>query len=239
MTVLKIPQPQKPIMGGSVERALQRLLMMIMCGELSPGEQIRQQEMAGQFGLSRVPLREALNVLAKQGLLVHRPNKGYFVAKRGPGDLAQIRRMLHLLENEVMRTLQWPAEGELAQLRAINDCIRSNVEQEHWAELLHLNREFHNLILALSPFQLITDEIRRLVTLADPFFGAKFERASARARTVQEHDLIISALALKDRSALMKAVEAHRYSNAEELTQTIADQGSVMPSTWDAAIEKA
>jgi DNA-binding GntR family transcriptional regulator len=207
--------------------------MMIMCGDLSPGEQIRQQEMAGQFGISRVPLREALNVLAQQSLLVHRPNQGYFVAKRGPGELAQIRRMLHLLENEVMRTLQWPTEGELAQLRAINDSIRAKLAQEDWSELMRLNRDFHNLILTLSPFQLITEEIRRLFTLADPFFGAKFERASARSLTVQEHDTIIAALACQDRSALMLAVEAHRYSNAEGLTQTIAGQASVTPTPWE------
>jgi DNA-binding GntR family transcriptional regulator len=231
--------PLKPPIGGAVERALQRLLMMIMCGELSPGEQIRQQEMAGQIGISRVPLREALNVLAQQSLLVHRPNQGYFVAKRGPGELAQIRRMLHLLENEVMRTLQWPTEGELAQLRSINDSIRANLDQDHWAELMRLNRAFHNFILTLSPFQLITEEIRRLFTLADPFFGAKFERASARALTVQEHDLIIAALASQDRSALMQAVEAHRYSNAEGLTLTIAGQAAAAPPAWEVGIAKA
>lgn len=231
--------PLKPPIGGAVESVLQRLLMMIMCGDLSPGEQIRQQEMAAQFGISRVPLREALNVLAQQSLLVHHPNKGYFVAKRGPGELAQIRRMLHLLENEVMRTLQWPSDSELAELRAINDAIRANVDQESWAELQRLNRAFHNFILTLSPFQLITEEIRRLFTLADPFFGAKFERTAARALTVQEHDLIIDALAVKDRSALMQAVEAHRYSNVEGLTQTIAGQASVSPPAWDVARAKA
>ncbi len=231
--------PLKPPIGGAVERALQRLLMMIMCGDLSPGEQIRQQEMAGQFGISRVPLREALNVLAQQSLLVHRPNQGYFVAKRGPGELAQIRRMLHLLENEVMRTLQWPTQGELAQLRAINDNIRAHVEQEHWAEMLRLNRDFHNLILTLSPFQLITEEIRRLFTLADPFFGAKYERPSARALSVQEHDSIILALASQDRSALMQAVETHRYSNAEGLTLTIAGQASVTATSWEVETAKA
>jgi DNA-binding GntR family transcriptional regulator len=151
--------------------------------------------------------------------------------------------MLHLLENEVMRTLIWPTEGELAHLRSINDSIRATVEQEHWAELQRLNRDFHNFILTLSPFQLITEEIRRLFTLADPFFGAKFQRAAARALTVQEHDLIIGALALKDRSALMQAVEAHRYSNVEGLTQTIADQATVTPavtpSTWEAVRAKA
>lgn len=231
--------PQKPQMGGATELALQRLLMMIMCGELGPGEQIRQQEMAEQFGISRVPLREALNVLAQQGLLVHRPNQGYFVAKRGPGELAQIRRMLHLLENEVMHSLEWPGEDRLAELRALNERMRATVSQEQWAEMPRLNRQFHNLILLLSPFHLIAEEIRRLFTLADPFFGAKFERASARARTVEEHDLIIAALQARDRAALMKAVEAHRYSNAEGLTQTMAGQGVAVPTPWDAERAKA
>jgi DNA-binding GntR family transcriptional regulator len=104
---------------------------------------------------------------------------------------------------------------------------------------MRLNRAFHNFILTLSPFQLITEEIRRLFTLADPFFGAKFERASARALTVQEHDLIIAALASQDRSALMQAVEAHRYSNAEGLTLTIAGQAAVAPPAWEVGIAKA
>jgi DNA-binding GntR family transcriptional regulator len=232
---MDIETPQKPQMGGATQHAMQRLLMLIMCGELAPGEQIRQQEMAEQFGLSRVPLREALNVLAQQGLLVHKPNQGYFVAKRGPGELAQIRRMLHLLENELMHSLEWPSEAALDQLRSLNERMRATVAQEEWADMPPLNREFHNLILTLSPFQLIADEIRRLFTLADPFFGAKFERPSARARTVEEHDLIIAALQAQDRAALMAAVEAHRYSNAEGLTQTMAGQGAALRAPWEAA----
>jgi DNA-binding GntR family transcriptional regulator len=232
---MDIATPQKPQMGGATERALQRLLMMIMCGELGPGEQIRQQEMAEQFGISRVPLREALNVLAQQGLLVHRPNQGYFVAKRGPGELAQIRRMLRLLENEVMHTLEWPADATLAQLRALNQRMHATVNREDWSEMPHLNREFHNLVLTLSPYQLIVDEIRRLFTLADPFFAAKFERPSARAKTVEEHESIIHALQARDRDALMAAVDAHRYSNAEGLTQTMAGQAAAVTTPWDAA----
>jgi DNA-binding GntR family transcriptional regulator len=231
--------PQKPQMGGASEHALQRLLMMIMCGELSPGEQIRQQEMAEQFGLSRVPLREALNVLAQQGLLVHRPNQGYFVAKRGPGELAQIRRMLHLLENEIIQALEWPGEEILAELRALNERMRATVGQDDWSPMPRLNREFHNLVLTLSPFQLIAEEIRRLFTLADPFFAAKFERPSARLKTVEEHELIIVALQNRDRDALTSAMQAHRYSNAEGLTQTMAGPGKVAHAPWDLARAKS
>src|SRR5437660_1315975 len=72
--------------ANAMKAALQVLKTMIVNGELSPGEQIRQEEMAEQLSVSRVPLREALNVLADQGLLFHRLHQGYFVTKRAPGE---------------------------------------------------------------------------------------------------------------------------------------------------------
>ena len=108
-----------------MERALQQLRAKVVSGALSPGEQIRQQEMAEELGVSRVPLREALNVLADQGMLVHRPNSGYFVAKRAPNELAQIRRILQLLENELIASMEWPNAACISTLRALNDQMRA------------------------------------------------------------------------------------------------------------------
>ena len=113
--------------AGAMERVLQELKALIVSGGLSPGEQIRQQEMAEQLKVSRVPLREAMNVLADQGLLFHRPNQGYFVTKRAPGEHAQIRRMLHMLENELMMTIRWPDDSMLQTLRTLNDDMRQRV----------------------------------------------------------------------------------------------------------------
>src|ERR1700752_2459979 len=92
----------------AMERALQQLRAKVVSGALSPGEQIRQQEMAEELGVSRVPLREALNVLADQGLLLHRPNSAYFVAKRAPNELDQISRILQLQDNELLESIAWP-----------------------------------------------------------------------------------------------------------------------------------
>jgi DNA-binding GntR family transcriptional regulator len=200
-----------PRISGATERAMRQLLTLIMCGELAPGEQIRQQEMAEQSGVSRVPLREALNVLAQQGLLTHKRNQGYFVSKRSPSELAQLRRMLHLLENEVMQSIAWPDEAQMGRLRALNESMRALIQREDWSEMPPLNRDFHNQILKLSPHHLIVDEILRLYTLVDPFFGPKFEQPSARAKRVEEHELLIQALQARDRVALMAAVAAHRY----------------------------
>lgn len=216
------PKPETPF-GGATKRTVQRLLKLIICGELSPGEQIRQQEMARQFGVSRLPLREALNVLAEQGLLQHRPNQGYFVTKRAPGELAQIRRMLHLLESEIVLSIAWPDGATVRTLRAMNDAMRKLVDAADWSPWPRLNRDFHALVLGLSPHRLIREEIERLLTQADPFFSAKYEQVAARIKTVAEHERIIDALVARDRQALAAAMAQHRHSNAEGVSIALAE----------------
>jgi len=196
---------------GTPERVAQQLMLMLMTGRLVPGEQIRQQETAEYAGVSRIPLREALNILARQGVLVHKPNQGFFVAKRTPAEVAQLRRMLHLLENEVLGSLNWPEPGELERLRQLNERMHALTHAQDWSEVPLLNREFHNTILQLSPHHLIVREIMHLYMLIDPLFGPKFEQAAERAKRVQEHEAIIQALELRNRTTLMSVIADHRY----------------------------
>ncbi len=192
--------------------ALLQLRTMILDGELSPGEQIRQQEMAEMFGVSRVPLREALNVLADQGLLAHRPYQGYFVAKRGAHELQQIRRMLDLLETELLGSIEWPDAKLLARLNALNDQMRRDAYDDG-GSVVRTNREFHFLIFSLSPDKLILEEVRRLWNLADPIIAAKLSSPESRARTVKEHEVILDALRRQNRPECQAALHAHRRSS--------------------------
>lgn len=206
-----LPPPQK---AKAMESALQRLRAKVISGELSPGEQIRQQEMAEELGVSRVPLREALNVLADQGLLHHRPNSGYFVAKRAPNEMAQIRRILQLLETELLASIEWPDAECLESLRALNDQMRECAPQEDWTPLVRFNREFHLTIYSLSPYKLILEEVKRLWALADTFIATKMADRSARIRTVQEHDQLLECLAAQDMPLCLDVMELHRRSTS-------------------------
>src|SRR4051812_47768033 len=126
----------RPEKAKSMDRAIQHLRAKVVGGELLPGEQIRQQEMAEELGVSRIPLREALNVLADQGLLLHRPNSGYFVAKRAPNELAQIRRMLQLLEDELLRSLEWPDDETIERLKDLNARMHACAPSDDWTALV-------------------------------------------------------------------------------------------------------
>ena len=218
MEAIATASPQK---AKAMESALQHLRAKVVSGGLMPGEQIRQQEMAEELGVSRVPLREALNVLADHGLLLHRPNSGYCVAKRAPNELAQISRMLELLENELLASLAWPDDACIASLKQLNAQMRVCAKAKDWTPLVRLNREFHHRMFSLSPYRLILEEVLRLWPLADTFIATKMSTREARLRTVEEHERIIKSLLRRDHAYCLAVMETHRASTTSGLTTEV------------------
>lgn len=206
-------QPKAKSLGNALEKLGQK----IAAGELLPGEQIRQQEMAEQLGISRVPLREALNLLADQGLLMHSPNKGYFVVKRPLSELLQISRMLDLLEDELFSSITWPDSEAIDELILLNEQMKQSSESEDWTPLIALNREFHWKIFSFSPYKLIQDELKRLWSMVDPYLATKMTERRARNITLQEHQKIIIALKSGKLDLLTQGIKNHRSSAAQGL----------------------
>jgi DNA-binding GntR family transcriptional regulator len=200
---------------GAVERLQRELRGRIARGLLLPGEQIRQEEVAEDFGVSRVPLREALNILADQGLLEHHHNRGYFVAKRMPEELYQLHCMLDLLETELIKSMDWPTKDEISELRSLNRQMAVLATRPDWTDMIALNRQFHFKVFGLSHYQLIFREVERLWTMTDVYIAGKLALPESRQRTIQEHEDILDALSARDRRALAVTTKVHR-SNASE-----------------------
>ena len=131
-----------PAHGAAVDSVVTEIRLLISSNQLSPGEQLRQEEMAQRLGVSRVPVREALRLLTEHGLLVHHANRGYFVARRAPLELVQIVRMLDLFEKDLMSTIEWPDDELLAELESMNREIRDHAEAEDWTPLLAITAPF-------------------------------------------------------------------------------------------------
>src|ERR1700677_1102886 len=201
--------------GGAVDRAVAILRAKIMSGELSPGEQLRQEEMARDLGLSRAPIREALHVLAHEGLLQHRPRSGHFVTKHEMHEVAQVCLMLELLEIEIMKTISWPSDDVLAELDRINDEIEKLAYTEDLSSISQLNATFHFTIFRLSPLNMVLDEVERLWMIAIPYIATKLATPEARRRTVKEHRRIIKALRAHRRSQAIEELARHRIQRTE------------------------
>ncbi len=196
--------------GGQTARIIAELRRLILLGELLPGEQLRQEELSRRLTVSRVPLREALLVLAHQGLLTHRPNQGFAVAKRTVDELDQLHRMHTLLENELNESIHWPDEAALARLQQINDELAATSETGDVVGFIDLNHDFHRAVWDLSPLKLIVSEVERLWSLSDSYFAANYSAAERREEAVGHHRRIITALADHDMAAFQRASGEHR-----------------------------
>jgi len=157
-------------------------------------------------------LREAFNILSAQGLLSHRSNQGYFVARRAPEELFQLHLMLKVLETELLNTITWPSNEKLSELRSLNRKMKALIDAENWDEILPLNRQFHFEIFNLSQHMLILREVERLWSIAEIYILNRHSLPESRRRSVAEHEKIIGTLVARDIKACVLAHDIHRTS---------------------------
>lgn len=193
----------------TVAAVLDRLRAQILDRTLVPGEQIRQEEMARRLGISRVPLREALRVLTTEGLLTHRPHQGYFVARLSVEELRQIHTLLEFLETELIRSVRWPDDATIAELRAINMTMAAAAREGDVAAVNRLNRELHHRIFALSTLEIYLSEAERFWTLSEPYRLLHVTSTDTTIAT-EQHDQLIDALAAQDRALCLRVLSEHR-----------------------------
>jgi DNA-binding GntR family transcriptional regulator len=106
--------------GSLHERAGTALRDLIVEGALAPGSRISERELCARFGISRTPLREALKVLAREGLIELLPNRGARVARLDPKDVADMFDLMGALEALAGRlAARRITEPELDEIRAL------------------------------------------------------------------------------------------------------------------------
>ncbi|SNX97137.1 transcriptional regulator, GntR family [Geodermatophilus sabuli] len=180
--------------------------------------------MAAVLGVSRVPLREALRVLASEGLLTHRLNQGYFVAELSIDEFRQIVALLEYLETELIRTARWPSPEEVDHLRELN--ARLSAATSDLSSASELNREFHFAVFRLSPKKVFVSEAERYWNLAEPFRMVHVATAD-REEIVTQHEDLVDALAAQDRVLTIRVMNDHRRDTlASALATLTARPGS-------------
>ena len=195
--------------GGVAGTALRKLRELVIKGELKPGEQIRQDEMAAALGVSRVPLREALRALASEGLLTHRLNQGYFVAELSIEEFRQIVALLEYLETELIRSARWPTQDEITHLRSLDAKLSLNDSSSDPTYSNEANRAFHFAIFRLSPMKFFVAEAERYWHLAEPF--RLLHVATTDVEEIEaQHEHIVDALAAQDRGLSIRMTNEHR-----------------------------
>jgi DNA-binding GntR family transcriptional regulator len=203
-----------------------RLREMIIEGHLEPGEKLSEQALGDLFQVSRTPLREALKVLATEGLIEIRPNRGARVAPLTVADLDEafpIMGALEALSGEL--ACQNATDAQIKKAQALHRQMVEKYEAGALPAYFRLNEQIHEVILAAAGNRTLArmqhglaGKVRRARYLAN----MSPERWAA---AVSEHEEIIDAFAARDGKRLGKILKRHLANKLEAVKRSLAGVG--------------
>lgn len=193
----------------SVSRSLEAIRMMLLSGELLPGEQVRQVQLAERLGTSRIPIREALTTLQAEGVVTYAPHAGFTVARFNSKDLSEIYLMRRLLEGEVLRSADL-SRADVDLLVDLNARLAAVAGEDVLWQRKNLNRRFHFHLFELSSLDLVRAEVARLWNMSEFYRSLYAYEEATHQRIVTEHERIIDAVRARDNEALVRASHEHR-----------------------------
>ncbi len=198
---------------------------LITRGTLPPGLQLRQMELAERFNTSRVPLREALKLLCAEGIVDHDPNRGFFVAPLSVDEARQLYRIRHLLEAEVLRTVQWPSEEKLLSLRRQLEDLETALQKRDRNAWLAGHRAFYASIFDLSPEKVLVAEVMRLIGLTDRYRALAAQALPSDERHVEQERHLLDVLEKRNRQQLLRVFDKDRTRIEEGVQAVLRDRG--------------
>ena len=203
------------------ERAILALRDMVHDGVLLPGQPIRQAAVAEQLGISRVPVREALQNLQAEGLVEAAPSGGFVVARLSADELAQIYLMRRLLETEMLRRAGLPGADEVAALAELNARMERLVDQWSAPGWKRLNRELHFRMFRLSGLVHVVAEVSRLWDKTEPYRSVYSSQHAVRVRIIAEHGQLIDALGRGATEELIEHMDGHRGASERDVVSIL------------------
>ena len=190
------------------EQVAEQLRLRIFHRELEPGSWIDELKIAEEFGISRTPLREALKVLAAEGLVTMKLRRGAYVTEVSERDLADVYHLLALLESDAAAVVAERATvQQLQALQTLHEELERSVHDRD--QFFAVNERFHMQLLALADNrwrdQLVAD-LRKVMKLNRHNSLLKQGRI---AESLQEHRTIMQALHARQPETARQALQAH------------------------------
>ena len=203
-----------------------KLRTLIACGHYSPGIRLGQTELAEQFSASRVPVREALKLLPAEGVVEHDPNRGFFVTRFSASEAKQYFRLRDMVEDELLKTIRWPTEEELADFRTRAEELEALLNEGSRAEWWSKHQEFHHKLFDLSPLKIMVREAMRYWSLTDRYRAlVPLPRRPSTARTIVNKADLVAALAQQNSKKLLKVRANRRRAFEDEVLAILEDRG--------------
>jgi DNA-binding GntR family transcriptional regulator len=205
----------------------ERLRDMIVENELPAGERIDEKALCDLFDISRTPLREALKVLASEGLVELLPNRGARVAQMTEREVVELFEVASGLECMAAElAAQRATEKELAELRRVHESMLRYYKAGRRSDYFRLNQRVHNTIIALAKNDVLTESHQSLMTRIR---RARYQAIMSQERwdeSVQEHEDLLAALEARDGPKAGAILRAHVLETGEAVSPAAESEES-------------
>ncbi|TCL00596.1 GntR family transcriptional regulator [Shimia isoporae] len=183
------------------------LLSEIRNGALSPGDRLRETDLAARLGISRTPVREAIRQLEADGLVTHVPRQGASVRSLNYAEVMELYEMRAVLEGTAARlAVRSASDVEIAELRALNEEIRAAGEG---TRAFHLNRSFHALLLNSAKNRFLAKSVQAMQKAMMILGPTTLSQSERFENAVKEHGDVLDALEARDADAAEAAMRRH------------------------------
>ncbi len=202
------------------QEVAERLRQRIFAHELAPGQWVDEQALAEQYGISRTPLREALKVLASEGLVTLKPRRGCYVTEISAEDLDEIFTVMSLLEGQcAVDTARKATDADIERLKDIHEQLESSARRLDINGFFEANQAFHREVQLVAGNRWLTQviqDLRKVIKLSrhhSLFSEGRLEQSLA------EHRRILDALEARNAPAAELAMRDHITSGRAALSR--------------------
>jgi DNA-binding GntR family transcriptional regulator len=202
------------------QEVAERLRERIFSHELEPGAWVDEQALADQYGISRTPLREALKVLASEGLVTLKPRRGCYVTEISERDLDEIFNVMALLEGQCAQlSVRKATDADLKHLKEIHAALEKAAHDGNINSFFEGNQAFHRALQEIADNRWLLETIehlRKVIKLSrhhSLFSDGRLEQSLA------EHRKILDAILARDADLAEQHMRAHLNSGRAALAR--------------------
>lgn len=214
-----------------VEMAVEILRDKILHGDYKEGSALRQDALAAELGVSRIPVREALRQLEVEGLVTFSPHLGAVVSSLSLNEIEELFDLRALLESELLRqAVKRMTDDVLERAESILDAYDGAFDRGDVAAWGELNWEFHATLLAVSDRPLTLGVLSTLHNQSDRYMRMQLALTHGEHRARDEHRAILRAAQERDAGRSAKLMSEHIKGAGASLLEFLRVQRGGQPS---------
>ena len=208
------------------DEVVERIRDLIRAGELEPNSRVNELELAERFGISRTPLREAIKILATEGLLELLPNRGARVPAVNEAEIDEMLEVIAGLEANAARLLaKRITDSEIADIAELHEAMLEAFERRDEARYFTLNRQIHEAMMRAAKNATLAQLYAGLSSRIQRFRYAAHKTPEQWQRAIDEHEEMLRLMIERDGEKLAALMERHILGKKEPIAAQFGAMG--------------